>query len=45
LSFGEIFSVVAIPGVIAMAALLIKQIAEPSMEVPYVPVRRAPSTQ
>lgn len=44
LSFGEIFSVVALPGVIAMAALLIKQFAEPSMEVPYVPVRRAPST-
>ena len=44
LSFGEIFSVVAIPGAIAMLALLIKQLVEPDMGS-YVPRKSAPLTE
>jgi MFS transporter, AAHS family, 4-hydroxybenzoate transporter len=40
LSFGEIFSVVAIPGLIAMGGLLIKQLVEPDT-YSYVPSKRA----
>lgn len=40
LSFGEIFSVVAIPGLIAMSGLLIKQLVEPDTDS-YVPSKRA----
>lgn len=43
LSFGEIFSVVAIPGVVAAIALFIKQFAEPNM-VSYAPSESAPRT-
>ena len=37
LSFGEIFAVVAIPGVIAVAALVVKQIVYPEIGVAVAP--------
>lgn len=43
LSFGAIFTVVAIPGVLAAVALSIKQLAEPALES-YVPAESAPRT-
>lgn len=43
LSFGAIFTVVAIPGVLAAVALSIKQLAEPTLES-YAPAESAPRT-
>jgi AAHS family 4-hydroxybenzoate transporter-like MFS transporter len=43
LGFGEIFSVVAIPGVLAAIALLVKQFAEPALDS-YGPAKSAPRT-
>ena len=43
LSFGAIFTVVAIPGVLAAVALSIKQLAEPALES-YAPAESAPRT-
>jgi len=43
LSFGEIFSVVAIPGVLAAIALFVKQFAEPALDS-YAPAKSAPRT-
>ncbi len=43
LSFGQIFMVVAIPGVVAMVALLIKQIAHPEQSTVQIAPNTAPN--